>query len=187
MITESERLIIRNWRDGDEELFYHINSDETVMEFFPMRRNRQQSAEMMDVLKDRINKTGYGFFALEKKADGQPIGFAGLSIPDLEPHLPKGTVEIGWRLGADHWRRGYATEAARELLRLGFEDRGLEEIVSFAVEANTRSTAVMQRIGMRRDPSRDFDVPGVPDTHPHLQPHVLYALTREEWRRQHAV
>ena len=90
------------------------------------------------------------------------------------------TVEIGWRLGTDFWGLGYATEAARELLRLGFEDRGLDEIVSFAVPQNTRSIAVMDRLGLRPDPSRDFDHPRVPDSHPHLRRHVLYALERTD-------
>lgn len=183
MIAQTRRLIMRNWQDSDEELFYQINSDETVMEFFPGRLDRQQSLEMMRKLTGWIKETGYGFFALEKKADGAPIGFAGLSITDLEPHLPRGTVEIGWRLAADHWRNGFATEAAEALLRLGFEERGLDEIVSFAVAANARSTAVMERIGMRHDPARDFDHPKIPETHPHLRRHVLYALTANEWRR----
>lgn len=184
MITQTPRLIIRNWQDSDEELFFHINSDETVMEFFPGRRDRQQSREMMHMLTGWINKTGYGFFALEKKDDGAPIGFAGLSITDLEPHLPRDTVEIGWRLAADHWRNGFATEAAKALLRLGFEERGLDEIVSFAVAANTRSTAVMERIGMRYDPARDFDHPRIPETHPHLRHHVVYTLSADEWQQQ---
>ena len=182
MITQTQRLVIRNWRKGDEELFYHINSDAKVMEFFATRRDRQQSIELMQLLMKWISETGYGFYAVEKKADGEPIGFAGLSLPKLEPHLPEGTVEIGWRLGADHWGNGYATEAAEALLQFGFEQRGLDEIVSFAVEDNVRSTAVMKRIGMRPDPARDFDHPSVPDTHPHLRRHVLYAITNNEWR-----
>lgn len=182
MITETERLIIRNWKKSDRSLFHHINSDERVMTFFALRRDRKQSDALLDWLIDDIDKTGFGFFALETKADSRPIGFAGLSMPNFEP-LPPGSVEIGWRLGADFWGRGYATEAANELLRFGFEDRGLQEIVSFAVPENTRSLAVMERIGMRPDPSRDFDHPKVPDSHPHLKRHVLYALSATEWRR----
>ena len=60
----------------------------------------------------------------------------------------------------------------------------LEEIVSFAVWNNHRSTAVMERLGMRHDPAGDFDHPRVPDTHPHLRRHVLYRLTRSEWQER---
>jgi RimJ/RimL family protein N-acetyltransferase len=70
------------------------------------------------------------------------------------------------------------------MLRLGFEQRNLAEIVAFAVAANRRSTAVMKRIGLRRDPSRDFDHPRVPETHPHLKRHVVYAMTAEEWNSE---
>lgn len=181
MITETERLIIRNWQTSDAAFFHHINSDERVMEFFALRRDRRQSDALLEWLIGDINKTGYGFFALETKDEGQPIGFAGLSMPNFEP-LPPDSVEIGWRLGADFWGQGYATEAARELLRFGFEEKGLEEIVSFAVPENTRSLAVMERIGLRRDPARDFDHPKVPDSHPHLRRHVLYAVTAIDWR-----
>jgi RimJ/RimL family protein N-acetyltransferase len=184
MITETPRLIIRNWQESDAALFHHINSNEMVMEFFAIRRDRSQSDELMHWLADEISKTGYGFFALQTKDDGQAIGFAGLSMVDLEPHFPASTVEIGWRLGADHWGRGYATEAAQALLRLGFEERGLDEIVAFAVPGNRRSIAVMERLGMRHDPGRDFDHPRVPDSHPHLQRHVLYALRSEAWRQR---
>jgi RimJ/RimL family protein N-acetyltransferase len=181
IIAETDRLIVRNWKPADADLFYLINSDETVMEFFPFRRDRAQSDDMMRYLTERIARTGYGFFAVERKSDGEPVGFTALARTDLEPHLPDGTVEVGWRLAPQFWGSGYATEAARAMLELGFEQRDLPEIVSFAVPENRRSTAVMERIGLRRDPSRDFDHPRVPDTLPHLKRHVLYAMRAEEW------
>lgn len=92
-------------------------------------------------------------------------------------------MEIGWRLATRFWGHGYVTEAAQSLLVMAFDEKETPEIVSFAVHDNHRSTAVMERIGLKRDPSRDFDHPRVPeDTHPHLRPHVTYALTLEEWR-----
>ena len=57
--------------------------------------------------------------------------------------------EVGWRLAREHWGHGYATEAARESLRFGFQDIGFDEIVSFTVPENIRSRAVMERIGLR--------------------------------------
>src|SRR5947208_11605474 len=84
-------------------------------------------------------------------------------------------VEIGWRLAFDHWGRGYATEAARLVVAHGFGPLGLAAVVSFTAVANRRSQAVMERLGMRRDPAEDFDHPGLPDGHP-LRRHVLYRL-----------
>jgi RimJ/RimL family protein N-acetyltransferase len=77
------------------------------------------------------------------------------------------------------------TEAAAALLDFGFGELDRDEIISFAVKKNTRSTAVMERLGMRRD--RDFDHPDVPDTHPELKPFVLYRLNRKDWHAGRAV
>lgn len=181
IILETERLRIRNWLETDRSLFAEINADPKVMEFFPRQRSREESDALMDEVQARIRQTGLGFFALALKDTDEPIGFLGLARTELEPFLPDGTVEIGWRLAVRFWRQGYVTEAARAMLQHGFEKHGLAEIVSFAVEHNARSTAVMQRIGMHRDSGRDFEHPRVPDTVPHLRHHVVYAISRKEW------
>ncbi len=100
------------------------------------------------------------------------IGFIGLSIPRFEAHFTP-CVEIGWRLARAHWGRGYATEGARRVLAHGFGTLQLPEIVSFTTRDNQRSRAVMERIGMRRDPADDFDHPGLSPDH-RLREHVLY-------------
>lgn len=181
IILETERLRIRNWLETDRPLFAEINADPKVMEFFPRRRPREESDALMDEARRRIDETGLGFFALALKDTDEPIGFIGLARTDLEPFLPEDTVEIGWRLAVRYWRQGFVTEAGIAMLRYGFENRDLMEIVSFAVKNNERSTAVMKRLGLQHDPSRDFQHPRVPDTTPHLKHHVLYAISREEW------
>ncbi|NHT76603.1 GNAT family N-acetyltransferase [Rhizobiaceae bacterium CRRU44] len=180
IITQTERLRIRNWLDTDRDLFFEINSDPEVMTFFPFRRDRADADALFDRNRQAIADTGYGFFALALKETNEPIGFCGLAIPDLAPILPIGTVEIGWRLARRHWSKGYVTEAASALLAFGFETRCLDEIVSFAVAGNRRSIAVMERIGLIRAIDRDFDHPRVPDTYPHLKRHVLYRRKRPE-------
>jgi len=175
------RLILRNWEERDRDLFHRINSDEVVMEFFPFRRDRAQADAKMDELRDTIDRDGFGFAAIEVTETGQCAGFAGLSRPKDLPMFPEGTIEIGWRLAPEFWGKGYATEAAKAWLAFGFETLGLEEIVSFAVAANRRSTAVMERIGMRRAPSADFDHPTVGEDYAHLRRHVTYRLVHTEW------
>lgn len=179
---ETDRLRIRNWKDRDRDLFYEINSDDRVMAFFPFRRDRIQSDEMMDRLRDDIDRRGYGFAALQLIETGETIGFAGLNLTTTVPSMQDGCVEIGWRLATRFWRHGYATEAAERLLAFGFNDLGLSEIVSFAVWNNHASTAVMRRIGMIADPAGDFDHPDVPDTHKQLKRLVLYRLDASAWR-----
>jgi len=177
----TERLILRNWEERDRALFHRINSDERVMEFFPFRRNRAEADAKLDEFRTEIERVGFGWTAAEVATSGACIGFVGLHGTGHIPTLPAGGVEIGWRLAPEFWGKGYVSEAARAWLAFGFEALGLDEIVSFAVSDNTRSTAVMERIGMRRDRARDFDHPGVPDSHPELKRHVFYAISRDHW------
>jgi RimJ/RimL family protein N-acetyltransferase len=178
------RLVIRNWEERDRHLFHRINSDERVMEFFPFRRSRQQADEVMDQLRAAIDARGFGLAAVELADSGETIGYTGLSPVTMPPAIPAEEIEIGWRLAAEYWGKGYASEAASAWLRFGFRDLGLQEIISFAVATNVRSIAVMQRIGLRYDETSDFDHPRVPETQPRLRPHVLYRLTRDDWRER---
>jgi RimJ/RimL family protein N-acetyltransferase len=108
-------------------------------------------------------------------------GFIGLSVADFAAAFTP-AVEIGWRLAAEQWGKGLATEGAREVLRYGFEEIGLSDVVSFTVPANARSRAVMERLGMVRDLTGDFVHPNVPEGDD-LRTHVLYRLGREAWAR----
>ena len=180
---ETERLIIRNWLEQDRELFYRINSDDRVMEFFPFRRDRAAANELLDILRRKITENGYGFTAIALRETNQAIGFCGLADISPEDGFPGTGVEIGWRLASEFWGKGYASEAARKLLEFAFDELDKPEVVSFAVHTNHRSFAVMKRIGMKRDPSRDFDHKKVPETHPDLKRHLVYALTRNQFAR----
>jgi RimJ/RimL family protein N-acetyltransferase len=103
------------------------------------------------------------------------IGFAGLIWARFSAAFTP-CVEVGWRLAFEHWGHGYATEAARLAIDYGFGALALGEIVSFTSATNRRSRAVMERLGMRRDPAEDFDYPSFPEGHP-LRRHVLYRLS----------
>ena len=175
----TERLVLRNWQERDRGLFHRINSDDTVMEFFPFRRNRAESDAMMDRMSAEIDANGFGWTAAELAATGECIGFVGLHAAEIEPIVPPGSLEIGWRLAPEFWGKGYVIEGATALVDFAFDGLKLDEIVSFAVCNNDRSTAVMKRLGMKR--GEDFDHPRVPDTHPELKRHQLYRLTAQEW------
>ncbi|WP_099864682.1 GNAT family N-acetyltransferase [Pararhizobium haloflavum] len=177
---KTDRLVIRNWQEGDRDLFHEINSDPQVMQYFPFRRDRSASDAKMDELRDQIEERGMGFTALELKETGETIGFAGLHRDALDIFPPE-TIEIGWRLAVRHWGKGYVTEAGRELLRWGFEDLKLPRVICFAVAGNARSIAVMHRLGLRPRAELDFDHPLVDEARPDLRRHVFYELTREQW------
>ncbi|WP_339760843.1 GNAT family N-acetyltransferase [uncultured Hoeflea sp.] len=178
----TERLILRNWEDRDRELFHRINSDEQVMEFFPMRRSRAEADALMDKLAAGIAENGFGLCAVEIADTGEVAGFTGLNITNGLPVAEDGVIEIGWRLAPEFWGKGIVTEASRCWRDFGFESLGLDRLISFAVADNHRSTAVMRRIGMTPRPDLDFDHPIVPATHPHLKRHVFYEMSPDDPR-----
>ena len=177
----TERLVLREWRDEDRAPFAALNADARVVEFLSKPLDRAESDAFVDRIIGHWADDGHGLWAVEVRDDGRFIGFVGLAAPNFEAAFTP-CVEVGWRLSPEAWGHGYATEAAREALRFGFEDLDLMEIVSFTVPANARSRAVMERIGLTRDPADDFDHPNLPEGHP-LRRHVLYRLRREDWAR----
>jgi RimJ/RimL family protein N-acetyltransferase len=155
--------------------------DPEVMRYFASPGTVEGSNEMIDRWSAQIEEQGWSNAAVERKDTGEFIGFVGLSVPRRElPFTP--CVEIGWRLAREHWGRGFATEAAMAMLRAGFEQVGLEEIVSFTSIVNEPSRRVMERIGMTKA-NEDFDHPAIPEGS-ELRRHCLYRLTRDEWARK---
>jgi RimJ/RimL family protein N-acetyltransferase len=168
------RLILRSWREADLAPFAAMNADPRVMEFMGGRLDRAASDALVARALAHFDTQGFGLWAVEVAGGAPFIGFVGLMRPGFEaPFTP--CVEVGWRLAADHWGKGYATEGARAALAYGFDKAGLAEIVSFTSVVNTRSRAVMERLGMSRNPADDFEHPNLPAGHP-LRPHVLYRL-----------
>ncbi len=178
---ETVRLTLRPWEISDREAFAGLNSDVRVMEFMPACLSPAESDLFLDRIKQHFRKYGFGLYAVELIEERRFIGTVGLMVPAFEaPFTP--CVEIGWRIAADCWGRGLATEGARAVVRHAFESLQLESLVSFTVPANVRSRRVMEKIGMTRDSADDFEHPNLPEGHP-LRPHVLYRLSRSDWTR----
>ena len=178
----TERLILRPWRDDDLAPFAALNADPEVMEYFPNTLTREESDAMVERNRVFSAEHGFGWWAVEAPIVAPFIGFIGLWAPSFNAHfLPPGkrVIEVGWRLARDYWGQGYATEGARECLRFGFEVMNLEEIVSFTPAIHKRSQAVMQRLGMTRDPADDFNHPGIPPGH-RLSRFVLFRKRRPQ-------
>ena len=173
------RLLLRAWRDADREPFAALNADPAVMAHMPALLDRAASDAFIDRTCAHFDQHGFGLWAVEVPGVSEFIGYVGLSVPRFCAAFTP-CVEVGWRLARAHWGQGYATEGARAALSVGFLSAGLSEIVSFTVPANTRSIAVMQRLGMTHDPADDFAHPSLPADHP-LSHHVLYRLSPERW------
>ena len=174
-IIETERLILRTWKNFDLDAYYHINQDPMVTEFLGGPLSMQEIQDFMKAQNQQFDQMGYALWAVEEKSSGKLIGFIGLN--QLETGFPfSPCVEIGWRLGSEYWKKGYATEGARVVLDYGFKNIKLKEIIAFTVPANIRSIRVMEKIGMVKDVEGNFAHPKLPGDH-RLSQHVLYRIT----------
>jgi RimJ/RimL family protein N-acetyltransferase len=170
---ETARLRLRPWHSEDLAPFGALNADPAVMEHFPKTLDQAESDAVVGRIDAHFAEHGFGFWAVETK-NGPFIGMVGLIVPRWTAAFTP-CVEIGWRLAAAYWGHGYASEAAAAALDHGFDVLGLDEIVACTLPGNRRSRAVMERLGMRRSATDDFDHPAVPDGHP-MTRHVLYRI-----------
>ncbi len=173
-IIETERLILRTWQPSDAESYYQINQDPKVIEFLPGTMTMRQVEAFILSMQQQWETKHYTLWATEEKHSGKFIGFIGLNALNLDPVLPP-SVEIGWRLGSAFWYKGYATEGAKASLQYGFEQCHLTEITAIAVPDNQRSLRVMDKIGLKRDISADFNHPRLPANH-RLSRHYFYRI-----------
>ncbi|MNQ64711.1 hypothetical protein D3C85_791440 [compost metagenome] len=171
---DTPRLQVRQWRESDLAPFFALACDPQVMEFLLPLPTRAESDAAAHRARALIAQKGWGFWAVERKDTGEFIGFTGLNVPMAAlPFSP--CVEIGWRLSRASWGQGFATEAARGALQVGFERLGLGEIVAFTANGNLRSAAVMARLGMHEDVAGAFEHPAVPEGHA-LRGHRLFRI-----------
>ncbi|MFJ5732604.1 GNAT family N-acetyltransferase [Streptomyces paradoxus] len=173
------RLRLRQWSGADLDALAEMDADPEVMRYIgdgsPSTRERTVAA--LARMRAAWDERGYGLFAAEERATGELVGWAGLAVPAFLPEVMP-AVEIGWRLRRRSWGRGYATEAAREVLAFAFgeaeADAQLERVVGISHVDNHASLRVMTKLGMTYD--RTTRVPS------HGQPVRVMAITWEEYR-----
>jgi RimJ/RimL family protein N-acetyltransferase len=166
------RLLLRRWRPEDKDALAAMNADPRVMEFFPKTMTLEESEAMFERFHTHIDEHGFGIWAVEIPQVATCAGFLGLWQPRFSAHFTP-CVEMGWRLAAEYWNRGYATEGAKAAMTYGFETLGLPELVAFTAVENVRSRRVMEKLGMTRNPADDFDHPNMPEGNP-VRRQVLY-------------
>jgi RimJ/RimL family protein N-acetyltransferase len=179
LTLRTERLFLRRWRESDRDPFAAMNADPKVMEWFPKVNTRGESDAFLDRIVARMDAQGFGLWAVELPDVAPFIGFIGLNPADAV--LGRPVLEVGWRLAAEHWGHGYATEGGQASVAHAFDALGEDEVVSFTTAGNWRSRKVMEKLGMVRRPEDDFDHPGVPSSWGGRR-HVLYRISREKWR-----
>jgi RimJ/RimL family protein N-acetyltransferase len=172
---ETDRLVLRPFADDDLDALAGLHAEATFW-WFPLRRGmtEEETAAFLDRVIEQSDDPGRpAFHAVTERATGSLIGWAGLSVPDFLPDILP-AVEVGWRLGIDHRGKGYATEAAAAALFWGFDELGLDEIVSVYEPENLPSGRVMDRLGFG---------PGSAMTEPERGlPLLVRRLTSGDWR-----
>ena len=160
-----------------------LNADSEVMRYFPSTLNSEESTALLQRIIEHQRINGYSLFALHLKESDAFVGWCGLMKVPFSAHFTS-AVEVGWRLNKIFWGKGLAPEAAKSVLRFGFLDLGLSEIVSFTAELNQPSIRVMQKIWLKCNPEDTFNHPKLPVNHP-LQRHMLYRLQKTDWLEHH--
>ena len=178
--AETERLILRDWDDEDERLFYDVMNTPAVMRYLGGVQTPDAWHAGFERIRGFTRDFGHTFWIVEEKGTGGILGFCGLKRVN-SPGAPEqlaGMPEIGWRLRESAWGQGIAKEAAIASLDLGFGRFGYDEIIALTIPPNAESQGLMKRLGMRRDDSRDF---WDERFGPEVNPNIVFALTAAEW------
>ncbi|RGP41864.1 Ribosomal-protein-alanine N-acetyltransferase [Altererythrobacter insulae] len=179
---ETERLILRDWREGDWGEFWAGTNTPNVMRWLGGVADAKTRKDAQDRLLSYREKFGHTFWCVERKEDGAILGFCGLKCCTDE-NGPFGMTEAGWRLREDAWGQGYAKEAAIASLNLAFDRFGAEEVIALTVEANTGSWGLMHRLGMTRRPELDFDETMWAQDYGQV---IVYSISDQHWRALNA-
>jgi RimJ/RimL family protein N-acetyltransferase len=177
-MIETDRLILRDWREEDIEPFIrHLNTPAVMRWLGGMRTRQQQEATVRERFIAWQEARGFTFWAAERKADGAFLGLCGLKIADDVQSPVQGELEIGWRFREDCWGRGFAREAAEASLAFAFERLRAPRVVALTVEGNRASWGLMERLGMER--RADLDYVGAPWAE---GPVIVYSMEAERWQ-----
>ena len=178
IINATDRLILRDWRASDRAIFLqHLNSP-AVMRWLGGVQDDATYAAAFDRLDGYAREYGHTFWIVERKADGEVLGFCGLKRVNSAGAHNHGDMEVGWRLREDAWGQGIAKEAAIASLDLAFDRFAAPHVVAFTVAGNVGSWGLMERLGMTRRADLDYQDPRFG---PELNPTITYAIDAGDW------
>ena len=178
VVAETERLILREWGEGDSERFYEVMNKPAVMRHLGGVQDRANWDAAAGRIEGFQRDHGHTFWLLERKADHELIGFCGLKRVNAGGTDMTGQFEIGWRLRESAWGKGYAKEAAIASLDLAFGRFGASHVVALTVGPNSESQGLMKRLGMTRRMELDFEDPRFG---PELNPTIVYRIDAADW------
>jgi len=181
---ETERLVMRDWQEGDGDRFYEAMNTPGVMQWLGGVQDRATWNAAYERLQSYKRDFGHTFWLLERKDDGELVGFCGLKRINYEDAPNKGDVEIGWRLRESAWGKGYAKEAAIAALNLAFDHWGYDEVVAVTVGPNEPSWGLMLRLGMTERPELAYQDRVLFSLY---GPARQWAITKDEWKARSAL
>jgi RimJ/RimL family protein N-acetyltransferase len=164
------RIRLRRLREGDFPAFARMNEDPEVMRYFPQVWTAEKSRAAFQWINASFDDRGFGIYAIE--VGSEFAGVAGLSTPSFQSWFTP-CVEILWRLRAEFWGKGCASEAAAMVLEMANHSLSLDKVFAFTVPQNLKSIRVMEKLGMMPCEPKLFDHPGVQDSNP--RQHLLYS------------
>ncbi|GGB24338.1 GNAT family N-acetyltransferase [Mucilaginibacter rubeus] len=147
IITQTPRLLIREFTAGDEELVTAIDADDRLTQYVKKRTPQESKQVFKDTLKEYQNGSGLGRWGIFNIADNDFIGVCALKPSDYD----KSRIELGYRLHLKYWGQGIATELAEALISYGFNDIGLKEICAVTHPQNAASQRVLIKAGFVRE------------------------------------
>ena len=177
-IFETDRLILRDWEEADGDRFYQIMNTPAVMRYLGGVQDRETWEAAVGRIMGFQREFGLSLWLLERKSDGEMLGFCGLKRVNAGGTAMTDEFEIGWRLRESAWGQGYAKEAAIASLDLAFGRYGAPHVVALTVDQNLDSQGLMKRLGMTRRPDLDFEDPRFG---PELNPTIVYRIEKDHW------
>jgi RimJ/RimL family protein N-acetyltransferase len=177
-VAETARLRLREWGERDADRFYDVMNHEPVMRWLGGVQTREQWRENYARIAGFTRDFGHTFWIVERKADGEMLGFCGLKRVNAPGASCPGEHEIGWRLREEAWGQGIAKEAAIASLDLAFDRFLAPHVVALTVPGNRGSWGLMERLGMTRRGDLDFVDPRFG---PELNPTIVYRIDAAEW------
>jgi RimJ/RimL family protein N-acetyltransferase len=178
-MIETGRLILRDWTEADIAPFLRHTNTPAVMRWLGGVRTEADQRESIGRMMRWQEERGFTFWVVERKADGELLGFCGLKLADTPGSPIEGMYEVGWRLREDVWGQGYAKEAAIAALDFAFAQLGAGRVVAITFPANEASWGLMERLGMTRRPELDYDDARFPT----LNPTIVYDIRPGELKR----
>ena len=183
---ETQRLILRDWREEDWPRFWELTNTPDVMRWLGGVASAETKAAARARLENYRAKFGHTFWVLQRKEDGghlsgEMLGFCGLKRANVEGTPVFDMVEVGWRMREDAWGHGYAKEAAIASLNLAFDRFDAEQVIALTVDGNAASWGLMRRLGMTRREDLDYVDANWPAE---FNPTIVHLITAQEWAQR---